>query len=254
MILVDDQSGSRDLYPFIRALTADAILTRIDPPFGDIVWDGNGPDEKLLKVAVEYKKFDEILDHIVGGGGRFSSHQVGGLVEHYDRRYLLVEGRIRVDRNTGTVQKLMGRDWENINRGGKSFTSRDLDHWCTTVEEQAQFKVHLTYDEYESARWVVNKWSWWTAKGWDDHTALKQFHVPPPPTVNWLSRPSLIRRISKELWKIGWDKSISVEAYFASVREMINADERTWRQVPGIGKEIASKIVAELSQVTPRQR
>ena len=254
MILVDDQSGSKDLFPYIRSLTADCLLTRIDPPFGDMVWDGNGPDEtKPLRVAVEYKKFDEILDHIVGGGGRFTGHQVGRLVEFYDRRYLLVEGRIRVDRNTGIVQKLRGRDWDNISRGGNWFTSRDLEHWVTTIEEQAQFRVRFTYDEYESARYVVNKWSWYTSKGWEDHSALKQFHVPPPPTVNWLQRPSLIRRIAKELWKIGWDKSLAVEQKFGTVREMINANEATWREIPGIGKEIASRVVAEVSQTSARR-
>lgn len=219
------------------------VLTRIDPPFGDIAWVGNGPDSKPLQVGVEYKQIEDVLACI--DDGRFGGHQAIGMVKHFDRRYLLVEGRIRTDRNTGILQKQKGDRWQDISKGGKGIMYRDLEHWYGTMEEQGQFRVKDTYDPYESARWVVAKHSWWTAKEWDDHTGLKQFYVPPPPTVG-LERPSLIRRIAKELYKIGWEKSLAVETRFKSVREMVNANEQTWKEVDGIGKELARRIVAEL--------
>ena len=124
MMLVDNQSGSRDLYPYILALDPTAILTRIDPPYGDVVWSGDGPDGPL-SVAVEYKKISEVLGAITGDG-RFGGHQVAGLIQHYDRRYLLIEGRIRMDRNTGIIQELKRDKWETIYKGREAFTSRDL--------------------------------------------------------------------------------------------------------------------------------
>lgn len=254
-MLVDDQSGSKDLYPYIRRLTPDCLLTRVFPPYGDIVWYGNGPDEVTLSVAVEYKKIDDVLDCIIDG--RFAGHQVEGLVNHYQRRYLLVEGRLRTDRKTGILQKMKGDEWVDIVRGGRGFMYRDLEHWYTTMEEQAGFHVAKTYDEYESARWVAAKHSWWVNKGWADHDALKQFHVPPPPVATF-TKPNVIRRIAKEICDIGWDRSIPVTAYFKTVREMINANAQTWAAIVvgedknghklTIGKNRAAKIVDELSK------
>ncbi len=246
MLLVDDQSGSKDLFPFIERLTPEAIMTRIEPPYGDMVWVGNGPEDLPLRVAVEYKQLPELLDSMVSG--RFGGHQVEGLVNHYDRRYLLVEmGRHRLDRNTGNLMIQSGRDWYPVKRNGRVVTSADLEHAFTTYEEQAQFRVKLTDGRHESARWVYDKYTWYTRKGWDDHKALQQFHVPPPPTMQFI-RPNIMRRIAKELFKLGWDKSAAAATHFRTVREMINADEKRWMEIDGIGKVIAHEIVREVSQ------
>lgn len=246
MILVDDQSGSKDLFPYIAALTPNAILTRIDPPYGDITWisDG-GPDGRNLRIGVEYKKIEEILGEIAGETNRFIGHQVEGLCLHYDRRYLLVEGRIRYDRNTGIMQKLKKDKWEDVYKAGQGFTYRDIQHWYGTVEEHAQFRVVETFDEYQSARWAFTKYTWWTAKGWNDHTALKQFHVPLPPAVSF-SRPNLVRRWAKELDGIRWEKSIAIAAQFATPLEMALADQSRWMAIDGIGSTLSGRIVTAI--------
>lgn len=240
MIIVDDQSGSSTLFPFIRNLTSDALMSRIDTGFGDIMWIGNGPDDTELRVGVEYKKIDDVLTCMVDG--RYTGHQAGGMIDNYDRRYLLVEGRIRCDRNTGIMQKLSGDRWRDISRAGRGFTYRELYHWFTTVEEMTQTRVVLTYDEHESARWAVMKHSWYVNKAWNEHTAFHQFHEIQPPTAS-IVPPSLIRRVAKELPDIRWERSIAVEAKFPSVREMINANVQTWQTIEGIGKTIANRVV-----------
>lgn len=243
-MLVDDQAGSKDLFPYLKAIMPGTVLsTRIDPPFGDMVWEGNGPDEKPVKVAVEYKKFDELMQSMIDGR---VVKQIRGMLLHYDRRYLLIEGRIRCDRNTGIMQKQSGDRWRDIDRNGRGITYNELEHWYTTIEEQTQTRVKQTFDEYESARWLKMKHSWWTNKGWDDHDAMKQFHVAPPPSAVF-ENPSLIRRVAKELPHIGWDKSIAVEAKFGSVREMANANEQTWQEIDGIGKAIAARIMRQIT-------
>ena len=238
------------MYPFIKAITNDVIMTRVDPPFGDCVWTGNGPNDSTLQVAVEYKKINDILDCMIDG--RFTGHQLIGLVEHYDRRYLLIEGRIRTDRNSGVLQKMIWDNrhkkytWVDIVRGGIPMLYRDFEHWLTTIEEQAQFRVKFTSDEHESARWVAAKHSWYTYKTWDEHKALKQFHVPPPPTASF-QKPSLVRRVAKEFSGVGWDRSAAVAARFQNVRQMVCASEAEWREVDGIGKTIAARIVWEVT-------
>jgi ERCC4-type nuclease len=245
MILVDDQSGSKDLFPYIKALMPEVILTRIDPPFGDIAWYGNGPNHSTLRVGVEYKQMDDLLTCMIDG--RFSGHQAIGMVNHYDRRYLLVEmGRFRFDRNTGVLQKIKKDKWWDVQRNGRGFTYRELEHWFTTIEEHAQFRVIRTSSEYESARWVMSKYTWYTVKDWDDHDALKQFHVPPPPTATFV-KPGLIRRVAKELNGVGWDRSLAVESHFSSVRQLACASESDWCKVEGIGKTISTRIVREIT-------
>lgn len=247
IILVDDQAGSVKLFPYIQRLTSNVILTRIYPPFGDIVWHGNGPEDKQITVAVEYKQFSELLDSIING--RFAGHQVGGLVEHYDRRYLLVEARnVSIDRETGNYTERRGDRWQNITIQGRVVTTRDMEHWQTTIEEMAQFRVVRTPGPMESARWVMDKYTWYTDKKWDDHAALKMFHVKPPPTATFV-KPDLLRRVAKELVHIGWDKSIAVWQRFRSVRQMINANESEWQSIDGIGKTIAQRVVAEINAV-----
>ncbi len=244
MILCDDQAGSKDLFPYIRKLTGEVLLTRVEPPFGDLVWTGNGPDDRPCMVAVEYKKISEVLDHICGGG-RFVAHQVEGLITHYDRRYLLIEGRIRFDRTTNIMQELRRDRWVDVVRNQRGFTFRDFEHWKTTIEEQAQFRTALTWDESESARWIFTKHSWWTNKGWDEHSSLKQFWVPPPPTM-LIQKPNLVRRWAKELEGIGWDKSLAVAAHFPTPIDMALADESSWRKIDGIGKQIAANSVMQI--------
>jgi ERCC4-type nuclease len=226
-----------------------------------MVWQGNGPDDKPVSVAVEYKQIEDVLDCIIDG--RFAGHQIIGMLENYDRRYLLVEyGAVRADRNTGIMQR-MRKDqrgnpvWFDINRGGRAFMYRDLEHWYATIEEQTQTRVARTRDPYESARWVHAKYTWWTAKGWNDHDALKQFHVPPMPTVG-LVKPNFRRRVAKEIPDIGWDRSGPVAKAFRSVREMVNANVQTWaRIIVGadknghtitIGPNRAAKIVTALTE------
>lgn len=244
MMLCDDQSGSKDIFPYIKAIMpGNVLLTRIDPPFGDMVWDGRGPDDKPLRVAVEYKKIDELLQSMVDGR---VAKQLRGMLLNYDRRYLLVEGRIRCDRNTGIIQKQSGDYWRDLIRSGRGITYNELEHWYTSIEELTQTRVKQTFDPYESARWLKMKHSWWTNKGWDEHDAMNQFHVPPPPTASF-ENPGLIRRVAKELPDIGWEKSIAAEAKFMSVREMINANEQTWLTIDGIGKTIARRIIHQIT-------
>lgn len=243
MMLVDDQSGSKDLFPFLKPIMpGEVFLTRIDPPFGDMMWYGNGPDGEV-RVGVEYKKFEELMTSMVDGR---VIKQLRGMLLNYDRRYLLIEGRIRCDRNTGVMQKQRGDGWQDIERGGRGITYNELEHWYTTIEEQTQTRVKQTFDSHESARWLKMKHSWWVNKTWDEHDSMNQFHVPPPPTATFVE-PSLLRRVAKELPSIGWDKSIAAEAKFKHVREMVNANEQTWMEIDGIGRTIAGRIINELT-------
>lgn len=239
MILVDDQSGSITLFPYIQQRTPDVILTRIASGFGDVAWVADGRDQKPVRTGVEYKKLNDVLDCIVSG--RFSDVQLPGMLLNYDRIHLLVEmGRSRFDRHTGILQQMWGKDWRDVYRNGRGYHYRDLEHWFTTFEEFAQLRVHVTFDEHESAQWVVAKHSWWTGKKWDDHDAMKKFYVAPPPVIG-IERPKFVHRVAKEYPNIGWDKAFAVGNHFGTVLEMVNANQARWEEIDGIGRTIASR-------------
>jgi ERCC4-type nuclease len=253
LILLDGRAGSADLAPYLRAVSAEFTVTSLE--FGDAAWVGEGEGARTTSVGVEYKKIHDLLACI--GDGRFAGHQLPGLTQNYDRIYLLIEGRIRADRNTGILQSLRRDRWVEIVKGGRGFMYRDLEHWYTSMEEFAQVRIVKTYDEYESARWIAAKHTWWTAKGYDEHKSLKQFHVPPPPTATF-HKPNVVRRVAKEIVDIGWDRSIPVAARFKSIRKMANASAEDWAAIQvgedrnghkiTVGKNRAVKIVEEITR------
>lgn len=259
MILVDDQSGSRDLFPFIKAINPSTLLTRIDPPFGDVAWVGEGPDGGTTRCGVEYKQLNDVLDCMIDG--RFAGHQLIGMINSYDRIYLLVEmGGTRWDRRTGFLQRWKptgnGKGvWVDVMRAGRNFTYRDLEHWYSTFEEFAQLRVVRTGDQSESARWVTSKYSWWTSKGYDEHKSMCQFHVPPPPVAAF-AKPGVVRRVAKELHDLGWERSGPVAAHFGTIYRMANAPAEEWAAIEvgvnklgithTVGKNRAIKIVNEI--------
>lgn len=260
MILVDDQSGSKDLFPYIKSINPATILTRLDPPFGDIAWIGEAEGGGSTRVGVEYKKINDVLDCMIDG--RFAGHQLPGLVNTYQRVYLLVEfGYTRWDRVGGGLQRWQpdgkGKGWwRDVLRGGRSFTYRDLEHWFTTMEEFAQLRIVKTPDEYESARWVTSKYSWWTGKGWDEHDSIKQFHVPRPPVAAF-AKPGIVRRVVKELHDVGWERSGPIAEHFGSVIRAATASADEWAGIVvgedkngvkyTVGRNRAIKIVNQIN-------
>jgi ERCC4-type nuclease len=45
---------------------------------------------------------------------------------------------------------------------------------------------------------------------------------------------------------VGWGKSKSVEERFPTVVEMVNATEKEWLSVPGVGKKMSKEIYSQL--------
>ena len=80
-----------------------------------------------------------------------------------------------------------------------------------------------------------------------EHSSLKSIYTTPVPGRNLLLRPSLVRRIAKELTGIGWQRSGDVDEKFKSVREMVAATEKDWLKIPGIGKKTAKSVVSALN-------
>ena len=233
MILLDDRTGSGDLIRYLRGV---AKLSRLS--FGDAQIEGNGPEGRPVLVGVEVKKVADVLTCITDG--RFAGHQLPGLQASYEVVYLVVEGDYRVGKE-GLLEVMRYHMWRPILLGSRKFMYREMDNWLTTMEMKGGVKIRRTGGRQETAQFLKDLYGWWTGREWEEHRAHLAFHDPGPP-VAMLRKPSLLRRMAKELPGVGWERSLEVEKRFDSVLEMALASELDWKDIPGIGKGIANKV------------
>ena len=241
MILIDSRIGSSH---YAQHLGAQAELVQLD--YGDIAFNGNSATGPIT-IGIEVKKLNDALACMVDG--RFTGHQVPGLVQHYDRAYLLIEGIWRPDPNSGVLQIGLGSwdggkfggAWRDASAGYQRFTYRQFTGWLETVSAMANIKILRSNSELETVSLVLSLYQWWQ-KEWKEHRSLQSFHEERPNSA-LLTRPSLVRRIASELPGIGWTRSGAVARTFGTVREMVNAPAEVWAEIEGIGKGIATKVV-----------
>jgi len=239
MMFLDSRVGSKDLLDPMRRFGIPVELTTLD--YGDATWLGKGPDGPL-PVGVELKTIGDLLSSLVSG--RLTGHQIPGMVQQYHQVWLVVEGMVKPDRETGELQQFRGSGWRPIELGRRRFTYHDFSAFLATLETKAGVHVRQTEGRWETACLLASLYRWWQ-KDWESHRGHLAFE-PVLRDTALLSQPSLLRRLAKELPGVGWTKSAEVEAHFKTVDRMTSATEADWVQIKGIGKTLAGKIVAML--------
>ena len=243
MILVDSRIGSQDLAPIIRSFGVPVDLCTLD--FADCAFIGNGATGPV-PVGIELKKLNDILSCITTG--RFSGHQLRGLVQQYDEIYLVIEGIYRPNPNDGVLETTYGRGWHAVSQGKRQWMYRELENFLTTVEQRGGIRLRRTADTHETARMVASLYAWWS-KDYDEHKAhLAINRANRGRDTALLVRPSLKHEIAMCLPGLGYMKAGAVAGHFSSVRAMINAELSEWVMLPGVGKTIAAKIQAEITK------
>lgn len=213
----------------------DAAVVELD--YGDAAFGGNGPDGRV-EIGVERKKIGDLVNSIVSG--RLSGHQLPGLMERYFKIYLVVEGVWRVSTHDGEVEVPKGSEWGNLERGRMKITGVMVHHYLSTLEMFAGIVVRKTASVRETAVMIGLLEGWWQ-KEWSKHKAHLGLHKEPMRMMDG-RRPSLLVRMAAELPHIGITKALELEKHFSSVREMVEADEKRWTLIPGIGKITAQEV------------
>lgn len=243
MITIDSRKGSGELAPLFPQ-TIPTTLSHLD--YGDFFFLGRGEGDTLVTIGVERKAIRDLVNSMVTG--RFSGHQLPGLVNTYNYNYLLVEGAWRYDHRTGVLQTQNGPFWNDLCLGQRRFMAREIVSFLNTVQVKAGVMVVYTNDKTETVQTVSSLYGWWNSKNFEDHTS----HLMPNKARKGshgeirLSKPSLVRRVAAEISGIGWGLSKVVDQYFPSVLHMVMADEREWRKIEGIGPLKAKGAVEEL--------
>lgn len=243
MITIDSRAGSgdmKDLFP----KEMEIAVGRLD--FGDFFFLGNGKEGELVTIGVERKAIKDLLNSMVTG--RFSGHQLPGLVQQYNYVYLLVEGSWRFNPDSGIMESQSGAFWFDVTIGQRRFMAKEVVGFLNTLAMKAGIQIVYSHDRRESVQTICALYHWWNVKQWDQHIShltQSKVHKGAQGEVN-LTKPPLVRRVAAELAGIGWGKSKGVGDYFPSVLTMALATEREWRNIPGIGKGIAASAVREL--------
>jgi len=166
---------------------------------------------------------------------RFRGHQLPGLCEAYKTVWIIIEGFDYQPDNQGKL-RIFGmppKYWPYW---------QDVEQYKLTLEQRAGIFIQQTNDRYVTARWLAALYRWWTEKAADAHRSHLALHTQRAPAGS-IRPPSFLRKVAKELPGVGWDRSLAIAQAFPSVRDMVNADEAQWTQIPGIGKKLASNIV-----------
>jgi ERCC4-type nuclease len=239
-LMVDDREGSADLIPLLEDRRVPVLKTRLE--FGDLAWIGNGHNGPA-SIGVEYKSVRDVLKCMTDG--RYSGHQLPGMMRTYDAVYLMVRGILREEPVTRVLQEARRGGWTDVAVGQTRFTYRQLDAFLTTLDTKARVIVRRVGTQAEAVAMLHTLYLWWTEKDWAEHKSMAAIYTPPPPSVMFV-KPSLLRRMANCLDKVGWEKSAAIEQKFKTVLSMALATEREWQEIPGIGPTIAHNVVESI--------
>ena len=197
----------------------------------DQVFGGVGANRKPIQIGVEIKKPGDLASCI--NDGRLVQQIRNGIDYGLDLIYLFVIG------NPGAAPK--SKHWVQNGKSLHIDFSR-VEGFLNSLE--LKYNVHVKYprDEWTMANMSVELWRW-LQKPPEEHNSVDDFYRPIPMVGGKIS---LLRRIAKELPRVGWDRSLKVERSFDTVIDMMQASKSTWEDVPGIGKGIAGAIYKDL--------
>lgn len=228
-----------DLFP-----PGSAILGTLE--YADCMFFGNGPEGMPCPIGVERKAIRDLVNSM--GTGRLSGHQLPGLSANYQWVYLIIEGIWRYNPSSGLLEIRSGGNWEPLQFGSRRYMCREVIGFLNTIAVKTGVIVMYSGSKRETAQVIHSLFNWWNNKQWDEHMSHllpNKSHRGPHGEVE-LIKPPIVRRMASEIPGIGWGKSKGVGEKFSTPAEMIMADEKTWRSIPGIGKKLAQGIMNAL--------
>lgn len=237
MILVDPRAGSRELVAPLMKAGLPVEEETLD--FGDIAFRGRGEGGVPLLVGLEHKKLPDLVQSL--NSDRLVGHQLRGMVETYDRPHLIIEGDWDHDK-TGRVVVFGGLKGRRVPLKGAPLAAV-LEQRILTLETRGGLRVRWTRNQKETVRYVSALFRFWNDRDLDQHRSHLAVHSPDLDRA--LKIPlSLKRMVAAQLPGIGFERSRAVDTYFKSIWSMVNASEKEWMQIEGIGKTLAKRLVA----------
>lgn len=244
MIFLDDRVGSGELKRLFVPYGIQVESTRLE--FGDCCFLGHC-ERGESTIGVERKRLKDLISSM--RDRRLSGHQLGGLLELYEHVFLIVEGMYKQGEN-GEVVEYRGNGrvggWKPVYVGSQPILYREIDNYLTTLELKAGVHVKRTARDTETVHAIVDLYRWFNDKTWDKHVAHDQIYAPFNPNngKRAVFRQRKIRLVEKMAAQLpGVDrKAREVAEKFKTVENMVQAGEREWMKIKGIGKIMARRL------------
>ena len=232
----------------VRALGPTALA--IPVPFGDVCFFGASDTGDPLRIVVERKRISDMANSVIGGRYLYQAqraHEAG-----FDVLVLIVEGQMRPSPDDGSVE-VPGWDAATGRKGWKqlvpAISYSRFDQYLTELDYIAGIMVKRSRDVRETAAMVKALWLNFQTPPSRHHSLRRIYTAPVDHAL--LVRPSLVRRVAKELDGIGWERSADVARRFPTVKAMADADVSDWESIPGVGKKVAMRAVSSIRGVAP---
>ena len=234
MLTIDDRQGSKELYPMLK--NTPAQLGFLD--YADVAFLGRGEADTPITVGIERKKIMDFLQSMTSG--RLSGHQIPGMLNAYNVRYLIIEGIWSPDPKTGIIKA-----WKReMHLGSRKFSAKEVFGYISTLQIRRGLYIWKTATMRETAQLIQVLYTWWTKKTLDAHISYLAQHQEYADLC--VKKLPFIQRVAAELTGMGRKKAKRVCEKFSTLQEMIQATEKDWMSIGGIGKTLAKKIKKEL--------
>jgi len=265
-LFIDPRIGSGDLAPLLENLGIRTVLTMLKWERTDLYGEG-GPDCEWLGIGcegpvtcgVEVKTVNDVLQSMQNGS---LASKIRGLVNSYDRAYLIVEEVTRPGEEGVLEHYVKGKWWTPAKLGSRhgGFQYTALEKYLYTISERAHVRIGRTVNRTATAQ-LVGAWYRWWQEGEDAHESIlgldkstqiklaEKVRLEKGQGISLLrTGPSFTRRVAAELPGIGVERSGIIAGAFTTVKEMCDAKESDWTKLPGIGKDTAKKVRKALSE------
>lgn len=245
MIRIDFREGSWELQPFIDVLGVGTLKDDLAVPGGDFAFEGHGP-KGLSMFGIERKRIKDFMSNM--HNNHYVGVQLPRMCTHYDVRYLLIEGIVRPNPQTGILE-MPGRrnregilQWNEVTLGRRRFMWEDFEKYITSLE-WAPIRVIRTSGPDMTAATLVAKYHYYQ-KRWDKHNSLKGLFYTPYPTISMdlSDKEDYFRLVCASMPHIGPEKSLIVSKRFKNIWNMAHASVSDWQQLPGIGDVISNNL------------
>ncbi len=171
MILVDSRAGSDELVKPLAKLGLPVEETTLD--YGDIAFLGRGEKGKQVFVGIEHKKMPDLVQSLTSG--RLQGHQLPGMLDMYDRSWLVVEGEWQHTPD-GTVHMWKAKGRTKRLKGAPPAV--ELEKQILTLELRGGFRVRHCPTRRDTLRFIFALYRWWTDKDMDEHKSHLAIHAP----------------------------------------------------------------------------
>jgi ERCC4-type nuclease len=248
MLLVDERIGSKDLLIPLQQAGVPCELQHLD--FGDFGFIGRGLEGADVFIGVELKETRDLIGSLYGD--RFTGHQLPGLLNMYDRVWLLTEGIWRA--GAGGVLESFTRGWNPVKIGARAIIASDLESWLLSQIIRGGIGHWHSSTRSDTIRFLSVLYHWWTDKSLEDHRAHRAIYTAPPDRASFVEPSPFVKAVVSAVPGLGWDKAHALEDIClneqtrkGSLNRLGDLSARELQSVPGIGPTLAGRITKVLA-------